>query len=183
MDTQKIMQAISGGIAGFFVLLCAEGALFGAFLASFDPISLGATHKSTLSWSLLIVAVLLFIIASALPVIALGASKKFGLFAGLIASASAIIIISLTSQDSRGAFDMTETLAFMALIGIPILVLSYRLSNLHSRGFGALLATLVILLILEVATASIARIAGLIASFTAWVILPAAAAILHSRQT
>lgn len=68
MDTKKIMRAIGGGFAGFLLLLCTEGVLFLAFIASFKPFE--NSPISPLSWFLIVVVVLpLIILASALPAI------------------------------------------------------------------------------------------------------------------
>src|SRR5688500_15558288 len=115
MDTKKIMQAIGGGFAGFLILLCAEGVFLLALSASFELCRV--SHISALTWFLLsIVIPPLVILASALPVMIISGDKKTSLISGIIACIFVMIIFIQPFEESRGVFDMTESLAFITAI-------------------------------------------------------------------
>ncbi len=180
MDTKKVVQAIGGGFAGFLLLLCAEGVLFLALLASFSP--LGGAHTSSLSWFLMIVVIpILIILASALPAIELGYSKKISLIAGFAACVLAVIIFTYPFQKSRGVFDMTETLASMTLIGIPMLVTAFYPHGNRQKPVVILLGVWTVFLILGAVVASFSQSGAGLTVLLAWLVLPSVAAILQPQ--
>jgi hypothetical protein len=180
MDTKRIMQAVGGGFVGFLVLLCAHGVLLYALMASISLFS--GPRISPLSWSLFIFVIPpLATTAAAIPAIRLGAGKKFSLTVGFVAFILAAIIVTHPLEKSGGLFNMTSTLASIALIGVTMLAASFRSSGDRKMRVGILLGIWAIFLILGAVVANFSQIAGFFAALSAWIVLPGTVAILQSR--
>ncbi|MBC7876308.1 MAG: hypothetical protein H7Y59_03980 [Anaerolineales bacterium] len=180
MDTKKIIRAVGSGFAGFLVLLCAEGVFLLALSSSFDLF--GGSHIPVLIWFLLTILIPpLVILASALPAIIISGDKKTSLISGIIACIFVVIIFIQPFEESRGVFDVTESLAFITAIGFSMLMSSFQPAKGRKKRMVIILVVWVVFSILGLVIASLSQIGGGLTVLLAWLVLPAIAAHLQSE--
>lgn len=184
MYTQKTTLAIGGGFAGFLILLFAQKVLLIPLLLSISPF-FGKPCNSPLV--LLLFFIVTLTLASALPAIALGTSKKVGLLTGFVGCILAIAIIPL--QYEFGLFNLADTIASLVLIGVPTLVASFHPLADRNKRIAVILSILIIFSILAIIITSFQVVADFFQSlamfevFLAWIVLPVTAAMLQKQTT
>lgn len=174
-----MIRVIGFGFAGFLVLLCAHGVLLFALAASFGIMS---SRISPLSWFLFIVVIPpLLTIAGALPAIALGASKTRSLVIGFVACIAAMIIFNLPFQESRGFFDPSDALASIFMVGLPVLLASWRPLDALKISVATVLVPWLIFSALGVIVAIFSQNAAFLVVLLAWIVLPGVATLFQTR--
>ncbi len=188
MNTHKLTRVIGSGFAGFLLILCATGILFFAFLTSLGNfLGFGPAHVTPFAWFLFIFVIpVLITFASALPVIALGADKKFSLVSGFVAFFFTVIsevVIQSLPYKLLAFIDYTYPLTLVIPVGVTTLSTYFFFFKRREWHIGILMGIWFVFSILGVVAAKFSHIAGFFVIMLDWITLPMAAAILQQRSS
>ncbi|HEX9839522.1 MAG TPA: hypothetical protein VGA72_09255 [Anaerolineales bacterium] len=182
----KLFLAAAGGLAGFFILITA-GITYFILAVSMGGFGFGAGLLSpSESFIISVIVSVLISLGAGIPAWALGANRRRGLLAGLVAM-SVFIYISSKGQDINYApFIEYDTLAYISAILVSTVIATIVKNKIRFVGIAILIAlTLEILRlrnVLSLVYPYSEQMIGFVASLLAWIFLPLIAAFFVTLE-